>query len=110
MKRITNKSNFIRSMGNVPAKEVVKAAAAKGIKLSEKYVYNIRAKAKASGGKPGKPGRPKGSVRKASNGHSPSLDAERAKLTEAVLALGLVETERHIEAIKTKAKFALLAG
>jgi hypothetical protein len=35
-------SGFIRSMPNAKAAEVVAAAAKKGIKLSEKYVYVVR--------------------------------------------------------------------
>jgi hypothetical protein len=42
-----NKSEFIRNSGDVPAKEVVAAAAKQGIKISEKMVYNIRSAAKA---------------------------------------------------------------
>jgi hypothetical protein len=41
--KITNKAEFIRSLPkDMPAKEVVKRAAAHGTKLTESYIYNIR--------------------------------------------------------------------
>lgn len=42
-----NKSDFVRSMEGVPAREVVAAAAKSGIKLTERYVYVIRSADKA---------------------------------------------------------------
>jgi hypothetical protein len=58
-----NKSNFIRSMPDAHANDVVKAAAAKGIKLDPSFVYAIRAQDKQRTGPVGKPGRrPKGTV------------------------------------------------
>jgi hypothetical protein len=102
-----NKSSFIRSMGDKPAKAVVAAAAAKGMKLSEKYVYNIRAKTKADGGKvPGRIGRPPGRPKAAKNG----LDSERSQLTDLVLSMGFAEVDRHIAGLKSRAKSFLLAG
>jgi hypothetical protein len=44
-----NKSAFVRGLSaSMPAPEVVKAAAAKGIKLSVKFVHTIRYNAKVS--------------------------------------------------------------
>jgi hypothetical protein len=62
-----NKSAFVRGLpSTMPAAEVVKTAAAKGIKLGEKFVHTIRynakkSAAKKSGGSVGKrgPGRPR---------------------------------------------------
>jgi hypothetical protein len=46
-KKPLNKSDFVRSMGSTPAKEVVAAAAKRGMKLTERYVYVIRSADKA---------------------------------------------------------------
>jgi hypothetical protein len=49
-----NKSAFVRGLpASMPAPEVVKAAAAKGIKLSVKFVHTIRYNAKVSAKKKG---------------------------------------------------------
>ena len=59
-----NKSEFIRATPG-SAKEVVAAAKAKGIKLTEAFVYAVRSAAKKkSAPKKRGPGRPKGSVNK----------------------------------------------
>lgn len=44
-----NKSDFVRSMGKRPAKEVVALAAKQGMKLTERYIYVIRSADKAKG-------------------------------------------------------------
>ena len=50
-KRLVNKSAFVRGLPlTMSAAEVVAAAKKEGIKLDEKYCYNVRAKAKASNG------------------------------------------------------------
>jgi hypothetical protein len=59
-KQAVNKTTFILSHApGTSAAEIVKAGAAKGIKLSEKYVYTIRSnarrKAKQAGRRPGRP-------------------------------------------------------
>jgi hypothetical protein len=47
-KRSVNKSAFVRTQPtSMSARDVVQKGAAQGSTLSEKYVYNIRAKAKA---------------------------------------------------------------
>jgi len=46
-KKPANKSDFVRSMGSRPAKEVVALAAKKGMKLTDRYVYVIRSADKA---------------------------------------------------------------
>jgi hypothetical protein len=47
-----NKSAFVRSLpSSMPAADVVKAAKAKGITLSDKYVHTIRYNAKTTGKK-----------------------------------------------------------
>lgn len=46
-KNQVNKSDFVRSMGDKPAKEIVATAKKKGFKLTERYVYVIRSADKA---------------------------------------------------------------
>jgi hypothetical protein len=89
-----NKSEFIRSMPDAPAREVVEAGAKKGVKLSEKYVHVIRSadKARARVGKAvggGKRGRGRG----ASSGSEAELRRAIAELglTRARQVLGEVE-------------------
>jgi len=49
-KKRVNKAQFVRSLPTgMPAKEVVTKAAAAGIKISEKYVYNTRSSARGKG-------------------------------------------------------------
>jgi hypothetical protein len=43
-----NKAELVRSLPGVPAKEVVAVMAKKGVKVTESYVYNVRAMARAS--------------------------------------------------------------
>jgi hypothetical protein len=84
-----NKSAFVRGLpGNMPAADVVKAAAAKGIKLSVKFVHTIRynakvtARKKTGGAGPAKrgPGRPPRAL--ASGGASGGLVAEIERIVE----------------------------
>jgi hypothetical protein len=50
-----NKSEFVRSLAeSVPAKQVVAEAAKLGMKLDEKYVYNVRSADRQKGGAPGR--------------------------------------------------------
>src|SRR5262245_31668403 len=48
-----NASDFVRSMPRtMPAKDVISAAAKKGIKMSANLVYMVRSKARSKGGAP----------------------------------------------------------
>lgn len=102
MKRKINKSKFITDLPTtMPAKDVVAKAKSAGIKLSEKYVYNIRAKAKARGGKPGKPGRPKGSKR--ANGATVHSGDETSFVTVAI-AIGVTRARELLDGIVASGK------
>jgi hypothetical protein len=90
-KRKVNKTQFVLEHPNLSAKEVVDEAKKQGIKLSDKYVYNIRAKAKA-GGKKGKPGR---KARAASNGH----DDTRA-FVDLALIIGLDKATQILQRVQ----------
>jgi hypothetical protein len=55
-KRSVNKAELVRSLPGVPAKEVVAVMAKKGVKVTESYVYNVRAMARAAQKKAGSRG------------------------------------------------------
>lgn len=93
-----NKSAFVRGLpSSTPAADVVKAAAAKGMKLSVKFVHTIRYNAKKSAAKKGGgstalvaapakrgPGRPRKAVQVTSGGWGSSgLVAEIERMVEA---------------------------
>lgn len=92
-KALPNKSDFVRSMPDMPAKDVVAATKA-GVKLTERYVYVIRSadKARARAGKPiGSRGR----------GRRAHAGASEAQLRRAIAELGLSaarEILRDVEA------------
>jgi hypothetical protein len=85
-----NKSAFVRGLpASMPAPEVVKSAAAKGIKLSVKFVHTIRYNAKVS-------------ARKKSGGagfkRGPGRPSNVLALSSSSTATGLVgEIERIVE-------------
>lgn len=85
-KRI-NKTAWILQYPNLGAGELVAKAKAKGIELSEKYVYNIRAKAKAAasnGNRPRAPGRPRKGA---------SAEGIEQQFLELALAVGITRAE-----------------
>lgn len=98
-KRRVNKAQFVRSLpAAMPAKDVVTKAAAAGIKVSEKYVYNTRSSARGKGS----PEKRRVSVRVASVAGG-GTDTRFRKL---VLSLGLeranalmAEVERTLHAL-----------
>lgn len=89
-KRKVNKTQFVLGHPNISAKGVVDAAKAQGIKLSDKYVYNIRAKAKA-GGKKGKPGR-----KPRSNG----VVGDSQAFVDLALGMGLDKAEATLKRVR----------
>ena len=100
-KRTFNKSAFVRSLPGITAGEVVKKAKAQGITLSDKYVYNIRAKAKASTGRrPGRPGRPKGSAGSAGSGST------EQQLVDVALEIGLSRAEALLGKLRSAVRSA----
>jgi hypothetical protein len=97
-----NKSAFVRGLpSSMPAPEVVKAAAAKGIKLSVKFVHTIRynakvsARKKAGGGAvkrgPGRPPRALSAVSAPSSASSGGLVSEIERIVERKVSLLLKE-------------------
>jgi hypothetical protein len=99
-KKTVNKSAFVRSLpATLSAQDVVKAAAAKGIKLSDKFVHTIRYNAKKSaakkrthGGIGPAPKRGPGRPRKlASSGAGNGIEAEIERIVEAKVNVLLKE-------------------
>lgn len=103
-KKKLNKTAFIRQHSNLTAKDLVKKAKDSGIKLSEKYVYNIRAKIKAQGGKkPGRPGRPPGKV----NGSKRvAAGSSEGAFVDLVLDIGVGRAEQLLKDIRSAAASA----
>lgn len=80
-----SKTEFVRTLPNASAQEIVAAAAKKGIKLSDRYVYVIRSKDKA--------GEAKRATKKATARRAPRSAASTgldAQLRQAIAQLGLV--------------------
>ena len=102
-KRLVNKSQFVREQPtNMTAKEVVSKAKDAGITLSEKYVYNIRAKANARR-RSGRRGRPRSTVKAAAAG----AGAE-SRFVNAALDLGLAKAEALLGRLRAKIREAAL--
>lgn len=103
-KRTVNKSAFVRSQPtSMSAREVVQKGAAQGITLSDKYVYNIRAKAKAlgrAGGGARRPGRPAG-MRAASG-------SAEERLVDLALEVGLAKAEGLLARLRTAIRKAVV--
>lgn len=117
-----NKSAFVRAQPTtMTAAEVVIAAAKEGLKITDKYVYNVRFKTKGRNTLPAKKrGRPKGSVNKPKpkpNGRMPKdagntglSNRDRDLFIEMVLGLGLTASEALIAQVRTAARTATLAS
>jgi hypothetical protein len=102
-KRTVNKSQFVREQPTtMTAKQVVSKAKDAGITLSEKYVYNIRAKANARR-RTGRPGRPPKSARGAA-----SSGGLEGRLIDLALELGLGKAEALLGRLRSKIREATL--
>lgn len=102
-KKRINKTAFVLSQSSsMSAAEVVAAAKKAGIAIGDKYVYNIRAKAKASGGTKKKIGRPKRQAA-VSNGH-----ASETAFMEMAVDIGLGRARELLDTLgdRIKATFA----
>ena len=88
-----NKSKFVRTMSGAPAKDVVAAAAKRGIKLSARYVYVIRSSDKArERRRAGRPGRPAGSRR--------GRGSAEVELRRAIAELGLARARQILREVE----------
>lgn len=105
-KKAQSKTAFVLSLApSMPAKEVLAKAQAAGLKLSEKYVYVIRSKAKASGGRKGRRGRRPGSAPQV----TALPGASDARFAALALELGLAKAEAILRNVRSKARSAALA-
>jgi len=93
-----NKTQFVLEHPKLSAKEVVDVAKKAGVTLSDKYVYNIRAKAKSKGGAPkGKPGRKPGRKPSSqSNGHIGDTES----FINLALGMGLDKAEATLQRVR----------
>jgi len=103
------KTSFVLSLPtNMPAAEVVEKAKAEGVKLDVKYVYNIRATARAKGGtkkvtpKKNIAGAPSSSAKNASG-------SSEATFRRLVIDLGLARAKSLLDDVERKLG-ALIAG
>jgi len=104
-KRLVNKSQFVREQPTtMTAKQVVSKAKDGGITLSEKYVYNIRAKANARK-RTGRPGRPP----KAGRPAAASAGGLEGRLIDLALELGLGRAEALLGRLRSKIREATLS-
>jgi hypothetical protein len=87
-KRIINKSEFVRSLGDLSAKDVVAKAAARGIKLSMAHVYTIRSAANRKAGSAATATRRPGRPAKASSNNvlRATIDRLATKFAEEILS------------------------
>lgn len=90
-----NKSEFVRSMGDAKASDVVAAAKRQGIALSERYVWVIRSSDKAKARKGLTVG---GAGRRAQRGRA-SGGAE-SQLRHAIAELGLASARRILDEVE----------
>jgi len=94
-----NKSAFVRGIAaSTPAKDVVAMAKAAGMTLNDRYVYNIRASAKAKG-RGGKSAPAKAPLR----GHASATGAEHT-FVSAALDLGLARAVQILSILRDRAK------
>lgn len=91
--RKLTKTDFVRSMGDAKASDIVAAAKKKGMKLSERYVYVIRsndnARGRGSAPATGRGGR----------GRRAGGDAE-AQLRQAIGEIGLTAARRVFDEVE----------
>jgi hypothetical protein len=110
-----SKTGFVLGLAkDMPASEVVAKAKAAGIKLTDRYVYVIRSKAKGRAGKPaGRRGRPP-KVAGAKRGPKPGRKAGAVSATalgtaflEMALDLGLARAEALLLSLRAKVQQAI---
>jgi len=113
-----NKTAFILAQGDVSAAEVIKRGKKAGIKLTDRYVYSARSKARvqaAKGIKPGRRGRPRKDemidgvrtvgvrvlLKHQQNGHAKT----EQQFASLVMELGLSRSESLLREIRNRSIF-----
>jgi hypothetical protein len=107
-----NKTAFVLELpADMSAKEVIDKGKAAGIKLTDRYVYSIRSKAKVRGGNPGRRGRPRGTGNKdgtlVGRGQSGSAGALESRFFDVALDLGLSKAESLLSSLRARVKQAI---
>jgi hypothetical protein len=107
-----NKTAFVLELpADMSAKEVIDKGKAAGIKLTDRYVYSIRSKAKVRGGTPGRRGRPRGA-----RGKSTALSGRQtggggaaleSRFFDVALDLGLSKAESLLSSLRARVKQAI---
>lgn len=107
-----NKTAFVLELpADMSAKEVIDKGKAAGIKLTDRYVYSIRSKAKVRGGGPVRRGRPRGAGGKAAalggrltGGGNGALES---RFFDVALDLGLSKAEALLSNLRSRVKQAI---
>jgi len=106
-----NKTAFVLELpADMSAKEVIDKGKAAGIKLTDRYVYSIRSKAKVRGGTPGRRGRPRGARGKAtalSGRQTAGGGALESRFFDVALDLGLSKAESLLSSLRARVKQAI---
>lgn len=108
--KVTNKTAFVLNLpASMSAKEVIDKGKAAGIKLTDRYVYSIRSKAKVRGTTvPARRGRPPKNALSGlavkTGGRPGSLDAQ---FIDLALDLGLSRAEGLLTALRSRVKQAI---
>jgi hypothetical protein len=106
-----NKTAFVLELpADMSAKEVIDKGKAAGIKLTDRYVYSIRSKAKVRGGTPGRRGRPRGTRGKAtglSGRQTAGGGALESRFFDVALDLGLSKAESLLSSLRARVKQAI---
>lgn len=107
-----NKTAFVLELpADMSAKEVIDKGKAAGIKLTDRYVYSIRSKAKVRGGTPARRGRPRGAGAKgiaiSERGASGASGALESRFFDVALDLGLSKAEALLSNLRARVKQAI---
>ena len=108
-----NKTAFVLELpADMSAKEVIDKGKAAGIKLTDRYVYSIRSKAKVRGGTPGRRGRPRGAGGKlaltgSGRGQGAANGGLESRFFDVALDLGLSKAEALLSNLRARVKQAI---
>src|SRR5438874_8006640 len=106
-----NKTAFVLNLPtSMSAKEVIDKGKAQGIKLTDRYVYSIRSKAKVRGGQPprrrGRPPKNAALVQalSAGPGRKPASATQEAQFLNMALDLGLARAENLLTSLRARVR------
>jgi len=106
-----NKTAFVLELpADMSAKEVIEKGKEAGIRLTDRYVYSIRSKAKVRGGAPARRGRPKGSGKALgalTRGDGATNGALESRFFDVALDLGLSKAEALLASLRSRVRQAI---